>query len=136
MLVAAQRLHRDVVFVFVDEGEALATVRDYLKAQSLAPGNLLLDGNQRLAQATNTRGFPSTFFFAADGRLVAQHLGMLSPATLARALEQLAAATRPAARPSTQSGGNLVRRPPASSASAFRAMHPRSARVAGARDRT
>ncbi|HEU0195625.1 MAG TPA: TlpA disulfide reductase family protein [Nevskiaceae bacterium] len=89
MLVAAQRTHPDVLFVFVDEGETPSAVRQYLAAHQLQPNNLLLDGTQALANATRTRGFPSTYFFAPDGRLVTSHIGMLSPATLARALDQL-----------------------------------------------
>ncbi|TAM11212.1 MAG: TlpA family protein disulfide reductase [Nevskiaceae bacterium] len=89
MLVAAQKAHPDVVFVFVDQGEALDTVRDYLRAERLAPRNLLLDGHKDLARVTNTMAFPTTFFFTPDGHLATQHMGMLSKATLARALGRL-----------------------------------------------
>lgn len=89
MLVAAQDAHPGVVFVFVDQGEALDTVRDYLRTQGLAPRNLLLDGDKSLARATNTMAFPTTFFFTADGHLADQHMGMLSKATLARSLKRL-----------------------------------------------
>lgn len=93
-LVRAQ--HRDprVAFVFVNEGESLATVRRFLHAESLSPSNVVLDRDQALARAMNVRGFPTTLFFGSNGRLVELHTGMLSEATLARSLRRLFASER------------------------------------------
>jgi thiol-disulfide isomerase/thioredoxin len=88
-LAAAQRKHSNVVFVFVNQGESAAAVRRFMREESISPANVLLDMNQHLARATHVRAYPTTLFFNADGKLVDRHLGMLSRATLARALNRL-----------------------------------------------
>ena len=55
-----------------------------------------------LSRQTKARAYPTTLFFNAQGRLVDRHMGELSPATLARHLENLGpcVAQRTAARAS------------------------------------
>jgi thiol-disulfide isomerase/thioredoxin len=89
MLVAAQQARPGVVFVFANQGEAPGTIRHFLQSEALAPHNVLVDSGQRLARAANAQAFPTTLFFAADGRLVDRHMGLLSRATLARALNRI-----------------------------------------------
>jgi thiol-disulfide isomerase/thioredoxin len=88
-LVTAQKQHENVVFVFANQGESAKTVRGFLRDESLSPSNVLLDNDRRLARATYVRAYPTTLFFDADGQLIDRHVGMLSPATLARALSRL-----------------------------------------------
>ena len=52
--------------------------------------NVLLDLGNQLGQATGAYGMPTTFFYAADGRLRHSHMGELSAASLEHGLQQLA----------------------------------------------
>ncbi|MCS0590269.1 TlpA family protein disulfide reductase [Massilia norwichensis] len=88
-LARAQRSHRDVCFVFVNQGETVGDIRAYLQAQGLQLENVLLDRTGRLAKATNSPGMPTTLFFDAKGALVERRLGQMSAATVARAIEPL-----------------------------------------------
>lgn len=97
-LVAAERARRDVRFVFVDQGESAATVRQYLAAHRLHPRHALLDGASDLSAHYNVRGYPTTLFLAADGQLRDVQVGELSSATLAARLARLTASTASAAR--------------------------------------
>lgn len=93
MLTAAQREHPEVIFVFANQGESPATIRHFLRTESLTPEHVLVDPGRRIARAVNAQAFPTTLFFNAQGRLAARHLGMLSRATLARALDRLSSDT-------------------------------------------
>ena len=88
-LARAQRAHRDVRFVFVNQAEAAGDVRAYLQAQGLRMENVLLDRTGRLAKATGSPGMPTTLFYDARGVLVERRLGQMSAATVAQALEPL-----------------------------------------------
>ncbi|MNU07092.1 hypothetical protein D3C72_2525390 [compost metagenome] len=48
---------------------------------------MLFDGSGRLGQAVGSMALPTTLFYSPDGRLLGSHLGELSQASLARALE-------------------------------------------------
>lgn len=89
MLADAQRTHPNVIFAFVNQGESPATVKAFLRRESLAPAHVLIDSSQRLARAADAQAFPTTLFFAANGQLIERHLGLLSRATLARGLDRL-----------------------------------------------
>ena len=88
-LARAQRAHRDVRFVFVNQGETPGDVQAYLRTQGLQLENVLLDRTGRLAKATGSPGMPTTLFFDARGMLVERRLGQMSAATVAQALEPL-----------------------------------------------
>lgn len=89
MLEQAQHAHPQVTFVFVNQGEGAAVVRDYLQQTRLALGNVLLDPERRLGRIIGSTLMPTTLFYDADGKLVDSHLGMLSRATLRSKLSQL-----------------------------------------------
>ncbi|PMZ30072.1 peroxiredoxin, partial [Pseudomonas sp. GW247-3R2A] len=55
--------------------------------QGLSLTNVLFDGSGRLGQAVGSMALPTTLFYSPDGRLLGSHLGELSDASLARALE-------------------------------------------------
>jgi len=86
---AAQQQERDIVFVFVNQGEDEERVLDYLLDDDLQLHNVLMDFRSLSSQMLNTRALPSTYYFDADGTMVDMHLGEVSAATLNRSLRQL-----------------------------------------------
>ena len=77
---------QDVRVVLLNQGESASDIQAYLQQQGLALEDVLLDpGSQAMAQ-TGTRGLPSTFFYDANGRLRAAHLGELTDASLTDAI--------------------------------------------------
>jgi len=91
VLEAAQREHPDLRIVFVDQGESAAEVSAFLAAQKLALDHVLIDGQLDVSAAFNVRGYPTTLFFDADGRLRDTAMGELSAATLAAHLRRATA---------------------------------------------
>ena len=89
VLAEAQRLYPRVTFVFANQGEGAGEVRTFLASQTLQLDNVLLDSGGRLGQLVGSRALPTTLFYDAEGRQVGSHLGELSSASLARALENL-----------------------------------------------
>jgi thiol-disulfide isomerase/thioredoxin len=91
VLADAQRVHTEVNFVFVNQGEEADAIRSYLRAESLQIRNVALDLSSTIAQATGARGLPTTLFFDRNGRLIDAHMGELTHASLAHKLQQLGA---------------------------------------------
>lgn len=89
VLARAQDEQPEVTFVFVNQGESAAVVAAFLGAERLGLHNVLLDARGELGQYVGSRALPTTLFFDADGRQLGSHLGELSQASLAHALEQL-----------------------------------------------
>ena len=87
VLAEAQRAHPGVTFVFANQGEGAGEVSAYLASQALQLDNVLLDSDGALGQLVGSRALPTTLFYNAEGRLLGSHLGELSRASLARALE-------------------------------------------------
>ena len=87
VLAEAQRNHPELTVLFVNQGEGQGVVNQYLEAESLGLDNVLLDSGGRLGQHVGSMALPSTLFYDAEGRQVSSHLGELSRASLARALE-------------------------------------------------
>jgi thiol-disulfide isomerase/thioredoxin len=94
VLAEAQRTMPQVRFVFADQGESAAAVKQFMRVQRLALEHVLIDGNLDLSNHYNARGYPTTLFLDADGRLRDMHIGELSRATLAERLQRI---TPPAA---------------------------------------
>lgn len=88
VLGQAQQAHPQLVFAFVNQGEDSATIREYLDASSLALDNVFVDPFSGVSQATGARGYPTTLFFDAEGRMVDVHVGELTRAGLARKLHR------------------------------------------------
>lgn len=78
----AQAAHPDVAFVFVNQAEEASTIAAYLDNEGLKLGNLLIDPTRALARALSVKGYPTTLFYDKHGKLVARHMGELSPAQL------------------------------------------------------
>ena len=89
VLAQAQQAHPQVQFVFANQGETRDEVADYLRAENMQLGNVLLDSESRVMQQTGARALPTTLFFGADGRLRNVHMGELSRATLEARLREM-----------------------------------------------
>jgi len=89
VLAEAQRTESDVTFLFVNQGEGERVIADFLDTEGLGLENVLLDTGGRLGQHVGSTALPTTLFYDAEGRQVGSHLGELSRASLARALERL-----------------------------------------------
>lgn len=107
VLAEAQRTLPHIRFVFADQDESTAAVKHFMQAQGLALDNVLIDKNLQLSNYYHVRGYPTTLFLDADGRLRDMHMGELSRATLADRLRRIAptqavpaTATPPRAAPS------------------------------------
>jgi len=87
VLENAQQQRPDLTFLFVNQAESMQSVSTFLATQGLSLNNVLFDGSGRLGQAVGSMALPTTLFYSADGRLLGSHLGELSEASLARALE-------------------------------------------------
>ena len=87
VLESAQRMRPDVTFLFVNQAESMQSVSTFLATQGLTLDNVLFDAGGRLGQAVGSMALPTTLFYTADGRLINSHLGELSQASLARAME-------------------------------------------------
>jgi len=87
--MASQR--RDVVFVFAaqDRGDTAALVRKYLDSTGLVQEWALLDGQNVLQRKLKTNGLPTTYFFDRRGKLVAKHVGAITPDILEKSLEAI-----------------------------------------------
>ncbi|MDZ7706055.1 MAG: TlpA disulfide reductase family protein [Trueperaceae bacterium] len=85
--MAAER--PDIAFWLVNQAEGAATVARYVEEEGLEPTLIYLDPQSRLGAASRSRGLPTTLFVAADGTIVARHLGELSRPLLESYLAQL-----------------------------------------------
>ncbi len=95
VLAEAQRRYPEVRFVFADQGESPAQVRRFLERQNLHLENVFLDDGA-LGRYYRVRGFPTTVFIGADGRMADIHVGELSRASLEHSLRRIAPqASRP-----------------------------------------
>lgn len=89
VLQDAQERYPNVHFVFANQGEAAATVSQYLAEDELNLANILLDKSMQLPQQMKSSVFPTTLFFNEKGILVNRRVGELSAATLAQRLESM-----------------------------------------------
>ena len=87
VLENAQQQRPDLTFLFVNQAESMQSVATFLETQGLSLNNVLFDRRGRLGQAVGSMALPTTLFYSPDGRLLTSHLGELSNASLARALE-------------------------------------------------
>ena len=100
VLERAQHQRPDVTFLFVNQAESMQSVSTFLATQGLTLDNVLFDASGRLGQAVGSMALPTTLFYSAEGRLLNSHLGELSQASLARAMEPFD--TAPQRKPTCQ----------------------------------
>ncbi len=108
-LDAAARRHRDVRFLFVNQGEAPETADRFLASEGLALEHVLLDRGQAVAQHYGTVGIPVTLFLHADGRLARAHMGEIAPEQIDTEIRRLERAP-----PIARGGAGTTRSPAAS----------------------
>ena len=85
-LALAQKLHPDVEFVFVNEGEPLEVVRRYLRIVPFRLEHVLVDQGSQLGRTMDSSALPMTLIYGADGQLQFSHQGLISEAVLAMQL--------------------------------------------------
>lgn len=90
-MALVQQARPDVNLVFVNQGESVGEVNQFLAAGKLELKNVLLDPSHAVARDFAVAGYPTSLFFDASGKLVAQHTGPLSEASLTHQLEQAGA---------------------------------------------
>lgn len=91
-LAAAQKANPEVMFVFVNQGEAADTIHAYLKDVGLTLQNVMRDPHSAVMNQSGTRGLPTTLIFDQHGRLVDSHMGELNATTLDRKLQRVVTA--------------------------------------------
>ncbi|QIL79347.1 TlpA family protein disulfide reductase [Diaphorobacter sp. HDW4A] len=89
VLMAAEKAHPNVRFVYVNQGEKPEAVLRYVQQIGMSPGSVVLDGEESLSRMVQQRALPTTLFFDAEGKQVAVRSGELSAATLTQHLEQI-----------------------------------------------
>ncbi|NHZ33550.1 TlpA disulfide reductase family protein [Massilia rubra] len=82
LLASAQQRNRDVVFVFVNQGEDGQSVMAYLNGGQVALENVVLDSRSAMGREVGSSALPTTLFYDAGGRLANSHLGAVSAASL------------------------------------------------------
>ncbi len=87
MLEQAQSRNQRVTFLFVNQGESAAAVRQYLADEHIAIRNAMLDPGMEVAQRVASRALPTTLFLDAEGRLQSIRMGQLSAASLTQQLK-------------------------------------------------
>ncbi|GAB3383701.1 TlpA family protein disulfide reductase [Azotobacter armeniacus] len=95
VLAEAQARDSGLTFLFVNQGEGAGEIERFLAAGGLDLENVLLDSDGHLGWQAGSRALPTTLFYDAEGRQIGNHLGELSRASLARALETLQEDTQP-----------------------------------------
>ncbi|WP_407364387.1 TlpA family protein disulfide reductase (plasmid) [Pseudomonas luteola] len=95
VLASAQSLYPDTQFVFVNQGEAEETIQEYLAKAQIDLHTVLLDPSGLIGKQVGSQALPTTLFYDAQGRQVGSHLGELSQASLAQALNQPSMETTP-----------------------------------------
>lgn len=101
VLQKAQHERQDVTFLFVNQAESMQSVSTFLMTQGLNLNNVLFDDGGKLAQSVGSMALPTTLLYNAEGRLLGTHLGELSEASLARALENFGPPKSTSAVPAT-----------------------------------
>lgn len=85
----AQAAHKDVTFVFINQGETPESVMEFLQSQGLVLSNVLMDRTMQAGRQWKTGALPSTLFLDANGKVVDSRIGELSAATLAQRIAAL-----------------------------------------------
>lgn len=91
VLLQARNAHRQVRFLWVNQGEQADIVARFATQQALPAADVLLDPSSQLGQSLGHKALPTTLFYDAQGRLRAVRAGELSAATLAHHLAQITA---------------------------------------------
>lgn len=89
LFAEAQQRDSGIRFVFINQGESVTQIANYMDDQDLKLDNVLRDPASVATRLFQTRGLPGTYFFDSSGMMVDAHEGELSRAALNRKLRQL-----------------------------------------------
>jgi thiol-disulfide isomerase/thioredoxin len=89
VLEAAQKHNPELVFVFINQGESLLSVKDFIDSTALDLKNVFIDPTSNVSRETGAAGLPTTLFYNEKGQLVTSHMGELSQASLRYYLNQI-----------------------------------------------
>lgn len=89
IFVGAQVREPAVRFVFVNQGESVQEVQQFLAGERLSLHNVLLDADSLTSERLQVHAYPTTLFFDSGGRLQGLHMGELSAASLQARLDAL-----------------------------------------------
>jgi thiol-disulfide isomerase/thioredoxin len=99
MLHEVASANPDVTFLFLDQGEEAGKVQAFFETIKLTPDNVLLDPRLEFSRGQGMVGYPTTFFYDANGQRVSVRFGELSRAAVNDQLKALRASmTRPTAQ--------------------------------------
>lgn len=90
-LQEAQRRHPEISFVFINQGEDVATIQAFMAQQKLTLENVFTDRARETGRRTGSFAMPTTLFYGKDGRLFLRHMGELDRDGIGRRLEMLTA---------------------------------------------
>lgn len=82
----AQQTYPHVRFVLLNQGESLADVAHFIKAEAYQFDNVWLDPDVKMGRWLGQTALPVTLVFGRDGELLTGHTGVMSAATLSRLL--------------------------------------------------
>ncbi len=89
LLARLDATHDEVTVLLVNHGEATETIERFMHEHQFRLQHLLRDPRGALLQHGGHRGLPVTYFYTAQGRLVATHTGELKPDHLASLLPRI-----------------------------------------------
>jgi len=89
VLVEGAQRYPSVRFLLLNQGEDQATVEAAGKQWPIPAPLLALDVDSLVSNTLGVRGYPTTLFVAADGRILARHTGEVSSASLAALIESI-----------------------------------------------
>jgi thiol-disulfide isomerase/thioredoxin len=82
LLLEQARAHREIRFIFLNQGEGPEAVRAYLEEARLDMPEPYFDPTGEVIQRWGAQGLPITYFFDTTGKLVAKHVGELNEGQL------------------------------------------------------
>jgi thiol-disulfide isomerase/thioredoxin len=89
IFAGAQARDPGVRFVFVNQGETVEEVQQFLASERMSLRNVLLDADSLTSERLQVHAYPTTLFFDSQGRLQGLHMGELSAAGLQARLDAL-----------------------------------------------
>ncbi|MFF7709323.1 redoxin family protein [Pseudomonas sp. NPDC007930] len=90
VLAAARQQYPHVHFLFINQGESVGAVANFVATSGLPLSQMLFDPPGAFAREVGAMALPTTLFYSASGQLLGTHLGELSEASLAHGMKVLA----------------------------------------------
>lgn len=88
-LARAQQHNPDIHIVLINQSESADDVSAFLTEQDWQISNVLMDHTGSVSREFGVAVLPTTLFYSPDGNLVYRHIGGMSDASLAKALDAL-----------------------------------------------